>query len=130
MVIAAVYCVDVDPVDAPAAVGHVRAKAAVVAVVALVVHECERSGLVGALRIMRRHSVSPRWMRRHARIWSAAADNCDPGVSEVRNAPSWSMAASQMRCSEGIFLHIGVASGIAEHPDQRVQYGLLLTTGI
>jgi hypothetical protein len=56
MVIAAVYCVDVDPVDAPAAVGHVRAKAAVVAVVAQVVHECERGGLVGALRVMRRES--------------------------------------------------------------------------
>jgi hypothetical protein len=37
------------------------------------------------------------------------------------------MAASQMRFSEGVFLHVGVASGIAEHPDQRVQYGLLLT---
>ena len=53
MVIAAVYCVDVDPVDAPAAVGHVRAKAAVVAVVAQVVHECECSSLVGALHVMR-----------------------------------------------------------------------------
>jgi hypothetical protein len=37
------------------------------------------------------------------------------------------MAASQMRFSEGVFLHVGVAGGIAEHLDQHVQYGLLLT---
>ena len=50
-----VYRVDLCPVDAPAAVGHVRAKAAVVAV-AQIMHGSERAGLVGALRVPRRDS--------------------------------------------------------------------------
>jgi len=55
----------VDPVDAPAAVGHERAEIAVVAVVAHVVHEGEGGGLVRVGRVARRESEVGEEVRAH-----------------------------------------------------------------
>ena len=125
----AVYRVDVNPVDAPGAVGHIRTKAALVAIVAEVVHESECGGLARVRRIARReaevdkevrahlHHHSRRRRRRRGRKAGGVVGE-EHAVAEHGDEPD-EVLRERVPAGRG-------RRGRAEHLDQRAEDDLLL----